>query len=159
MPNWCDNHVRIEGPVDKIYNMAKACKEENLLEYMVPVEGTKMDRINAWGTKWDISEPQIEHIVEDGVIDMYFMSAWGPPSEAFLTYMDNNEDVDIQWCYQEGGNCFLGVNGSDYEVPQDLESPRWEMEDIKKCDETFGIRDSIRAWEDDGHTGTDDDQI
>ena len=28
---------------------------------------------------------------------------------------------------------------------------------LKKCDDTFGIRDSIRAWEDDGHTGTDDD--
>ena len=59
---------------------------------------------------------QIEHVVEDGVIDMYFMSVDG---EAFLTYMDNNEDVDIQWCYYEGGNCFLGVNGSDYEVIQE----------------------------------------
>ena len=39
MPNWCDNHVRIEGPVDKIYNMVKACEDEELLEYMVPVEG------------------------------------------------------------------------------------------------------------------------
>ena len=74
MPNWCDNHVRIEGPVDKIYNMVKACEDEELLEYMVPVEGTKMDRINVWGTQWDISQPQIEHVVEDGVIDMYFMS-------------------------------------------------------------------------------------
>lgn len=158
MPNWCDNHVRIEGPVDKIYNMAKACKEENLLEYMVPVEGNNLDRTSAWGTKWDISEPQIEHIVEDGVIDMYFMSAWGPPSEAFYTYMDNNEDVDIEWCYYEGGNAFCGLNGEDYEVPYSLDSDDWDNNSvIKKCDDTFGIRDSIRAWEDDGHTGTDDD--
>ena len=32
MPNWCDNKVRIEGPVDKIYDMAKAVEEERLLE-------------------------------------------------------------------------------------------------------------------------------
>jgi len=24
MPNWCDNTVRIEGPVDKIYDLAVA---------------------------------------------------------------------------------------------------------------------------------------
>ena len=101
---------------------------------------------------------QIEHIVEDGVIDMYFMSAWGPPSEAFYTYMDNNEDVDIEWCYYEGGNAFCGLNGEDYEVPYSLDSDDWDNNSvIKKCDDTFGIRDSIRAWEDDGHTGTDDD--
>ena len=53
MPNWCDNHVRIEGPVDKIYNMAKACKEEQLLEYMVPVEGTvvMIESTEHWGTQ------------------------------------------------------------------------------------------------------------
>lgn len=150
MPNWCDNHVRIEGPVDKIYNMVKACEDEELLEYMVPVEGTNMDRVNAWGTKWDISEPSIHHIVEDGVIDLYFQTAWGPPSEAFMTYLDENEDIDIEWCYYEGGNAFLGVNGCDYELPDKLDSPIWENNiDIKKCDETFCIRENIREWEED----------
>ena len=38
MPNWCENYVRIDGPVEKVYNMAKAVEEERLLEYLVPVE-------------------------------------------------------------------------------------------------------------------------
>ena len=54
--------------MDKIYNMAKAVEEERLLEYLVPVEGTNLDRTSAWGTKWDISEPFMEHNIEDGVI-------------------------------------------------------------------------------------------
>ena len=33
MPNWCENQVRIEGPVEKIYNMAKAVEEERLLQH------------------------------------------------------------------------------------------------------------------------------
>ena len=39
MPNWCENQVRISGPVDKIYDMAKAMEREELLEHLVPVEG------------------------------------------------------------------------------------------------------------------------
>ena len=35
MPNWCENKVRIDGPVEKVYNMAKAVEEERLLEYSI----------------------------------------------------------------------------------------------------------------------------
>ena len=93
MPNWCENQVRINGPVDKIYDMAKAMEREELLEHLVPVEGNNLDRTSAWGTKWDISDVQMEHKVEDGVIEASFMTAWGPPDMAFVTYLGNNDDV------------------------------------------------------------------
>ena len=41
MSNWCDNHVRIEGPVDKIHNMVKVREDEELLEYMVPLKALR----------------------------------------------------------------------------------------------------------------------
>ena len=34
MPNWCENQVRINGPVDKIYDMAKAMEREELLQQL-----------------------------------------------------------------------------------------------------------------------------
>ena len=87
MPNWCENQVRINGPVDKIYNMAKAVEEE-LLEHLVPVEGTNLDRTDKWGTQMGYNpEPHMEHNIEDGVIEVSFMTAWGPPDACICTYL------------------------------------------------------------------------
>tara|TARA_X000001388_G_scaffold69316_1_gene57767 strand:+ start:89 stop:448 length:360 start_codon:yes stop_codon:yes gene_type:complete len=110
MPNWCDNKVRIQGPVDKIYAMAKAMEENRLLEFMVPLgEWDYHKAIDEWGTKWDISEANVTHNVEDGVIEGYFMTAWGPPDGAFATYVLENNDVTIQNYFYEPGNAFAGV--------------------------------------------------
>ena len=51
MPNWCENQVRINGPVDKVYDMAKAMEREELLQHLVPVEGNNFDRTDKWGTQ------------------------------------------------------------------------------------------------------------
>ena len=48
MPNWCENQVRINGPVDKIYDMAKAMEREEFLQHLVPVEGNNFDRTEKW---------------------------------------------------------------------------------------------------------------
>ena len=148
MPNWCDNKVRIEGPVDKIYDMAKAVEEERLLEYMVPVEGTNMDRTNAWGTKWDISEPHMEHNIEDGVIEASFMTAWGPPDGAFATYVLENDDVTIENYFYEPGNAFAGVDGESVELPMKSDDPVWEEDGLLQAvDNVFNIREGMIEWE------------
>lgn len=150
MPNWCENRVRIDGPVDKIYNMAKAIEEERLLEYMVPLKkdgGYGTSATEHWGTKWDICEPYMEHTVEDGVIEVSFMSAWSPPIEAFDTYLSQNEDVTIEHFYYEPGNAYTGVDGEMFEVP-DTKSDEWENNSLlQACDEVFGIREEMMQWE------------
>ena len=148
MPNWCDNKVRIEGPVDKIYDMAKAVEEERLLQYLVPVEQGYHTQIEAWGTKWDISEPYMEHNVEDGVIEASFMTAWGPPDTAFDTYLMNNDDVTIENYFYEPGNAFAGVDGESVELPMISDDPVWEEDGLLQAvDNVFNIREGMIEWE------------
>ena len=150
MPNWCENKVRIDGPVEKVYNMAKAIEEERLLEFLVPVEGTNLDRTNAWGTKWDITEPYMEHNIEDGVIECSFMTAWGPPDACFDTYLMKNDDVTIENYFYEPGNAFAGVDGESVELPAVSDSPLWEKDGLLLAvDNVFGIRESMAEWESD----------
>ena len=144
MPNWCENQVRISGPVDKIYDMAKAMEREELLEHLVPVEGNNLDRTSAWGTKWDISEPYMEHNVEDGVIEVSFMTAWGPPDACFGTYLMENDDVTIENYFYEPGNAFAGVDGESVELPGTSDSPEWESDGLLQAvDRVFCIRENI----------------
>ena len=148
MPNWCENQVRISGPVDKIYDMAKAMEREELLEHLVPVEGTNLDRTSAWGTKWDISEPYMEHNVEDGVIEVSFMTAWGPPDACFGTYLMENDDVTIENYFYEPGNAFAGVDGESVELPGTSDSPEWESDGLLQAvDRVFCIRENMAEWE------------
>ena len=148
MPNWCENQVRINGPVDKIYDMAKAMEREELLEHLVPVEGTNLDRTSAWGTKWDISEPFMEHNIEDGVIEVSFMTAWGPPDACFSTYLMENDDVTIENYFYEPGNAFAGVDGESVELPGTSDSPEWESDGLLQAvDRVFCIRENMAEWE------------
>ncbi len=151
MPNWCDNSVRIEGPVDKIYDMAKAMEENRLLEHMVPLSNgwDYHEAVDEWGTKWDISEASVTHNVEDGVIEGFFMSAWSPPTNAFETYSLNNPEVSIEHRYYEGGNDYCGRNGDERSGLPKYDDPLWDQDDVlKECDMEFGIRESMEQWDD-----------
>ena len=148
MPNWCENKVRIDGPVEKVYNMAKAVEEERLLEYLVPVEGTNLDRTSAWGTKWDISEPYMEHNVEDGVIEVSFMTAWGPPDACFGTYLMENDDVTIENYFYEPGMAFAGIDSEMVELPEKSDADEWEDDPmLKQIDDMFCIREHMIEYE------------
>ena len=148
MPNWCENQVRINGPVDKIYNMAKAVEEERLLEYLVPVEGTNLDRTSAWGTKWDITEPHMEHNIEDGVIEVSFMTAWGPPDACFCTYLMENDDVTIENYFYEPGMAFAGIDSEMVELPEKSDADEWEDDPmLKQIDDVFCIRENMIEYE------------
>jgi hypothetical protein len=133
MPNWCNNTITISGPKDKItklYNDAKA--ENGLLQAMVPMpkeledttspapkEGTPQPlvdgfdnwydwRVQNWGCKWDVDMDGLE-LSEDGTnISGWFDSPWGPPIEAYSTYLDKNEDCSVESHYEEGGMDFAG---------------------------------------------------
>ena len=148
MPNWCENQVRISGPVDKIYDMAKAMEREELLEHMVPVEGNNLDRTSAWGTKWDISDVHMEHKVEDGVIEASFMTAWGPPDMAFVTYLGNNDDVTIENYFYEPGMAFAGIDSEMVELPEKSDADEWEDDPmLKQIDDMFCIREHMIEYE------------
>ena len=71
-----------------------------------------------WGTKWDIDDQGLEFKDNnDGTaqISGWFESAWAPPINAYDTFMNNNEEIEVYANYEEGGMDFAGIydNGSD----------------------------------------------
>ena len=88
-------------------------------------------------------------LIEDGVIEGFFMSAWSPPTNAFETYSLNNPEVSIEHRYYEGGNDYCGRNGDERSGLPKHDDPLWDQDDVlKECDMEFGIRESMRQWED-----------
>lgn len=151
MPNWCDNTVRIEGPVDKIYDLAVAVEAERMLQYMVPLTDNEWSYEGAcenWGTKWDICEVAMQHEVSDGVIEATFQSAWSPPTEAFKTYLLDNPDVEIHHVYYEGGNDFCGVNGDDRSDLPLSTSDEWVDDPVlAEVEHVFNLREDLAYYE------------
>ena len=114
MPNWCANHITIEGPKEKVKDLYDvAMNGDGLLSAMCPIgKWDYHDALNSWGTKWDVSlhETNIEFIDSgsNGLIHGYFESAWSPPEQACLNYLDKNQDMHIELHYYEPAMDFCG---------------------------------------------------
>ena len=123
MPNWCMNNVTVTGPVEKIKALVDAIEKDKLLNHLVPMEENDPDwynkQINAWGTKWEVSDVQFD-VSEDGTeINMSFDSAWSPPVQAFNTWGEENPDCKFVLKYFEPGIGFAGVADWDGEYFDD----------------------------------------
>lgn len=158
MPNWCDNSIDITGPFDKISGLWNKIQEKKktdenygLLEAMVPIgEWDYGSAVNAWGTKWEVSTDDLELIDnEDGTaqISGFFQSAWGPPITAYETFVEENEDCDIDATYFEPGMDFAGIfrDGEDiwYDgISEEIKEPRENWTDwFIELDEQYGFAD------------------
>jgi hypothetical protein len=125
MPNWCNNSIEIEGPVEKIAALwAQAQSEGNaLLNALCPMPAELLEgeawyswRVAHWGTKWDIDMQGLEFVDNEqgrACITGWFDSAWSPPLDAFQTYALANEDVYLELKYFEPGMSFTGVWDSE----------------------------------------------
>jgi len=123
MPNWCMNQVTVIGPVEKIKALTDAIEKDGLLNHLVPMEENDPEwyhkQINAWGTKWEVSDVQFD-VSEDGTeITMSFDSAWSPPVHAFRTWGEENPDCVFKLKYFEPGIGFAGVADWDGEYFDD----------------------------------------
>lgn len=129
MPNWCSNWVSIRhDDPEKIKQMQAAVSEGNLFETFAPLKGgwDYTNAIEAWGTKWDAQGIDVQNVTQDGkAIDMFFDTAWGPPTGFYEKLTEQGFDVDAT--YHEPGMCFAGhytsENGDDsyeYDFSNDL---------------------------------------
>ena len=115
MPNWCENRVTISGPNSVIEDIKTVLASENagLLAHMVPEPKYEDDqawynwRIDNWGTKWEICDPYIQDY-SDTTVTVTFQTAWGPPTEAFRTWAEQQQDVEFELDYFEPGCAFVG---------------------------------------------------
>lgn len=153
MPNWCSNHIKIEGPKDKveaIWSKATDESEEGLLGALHPIgEWDYHKAIDQWGTKWDVNMTDANlEISEDGTtIEGYFESAWSPPLNAIMHYEMANPDVEIHCKYYEPANDFVGSNQyGDFSIS---DQPRsfWETDQAGvDLDGTFYVTEMLDEY-------------
>ena len=179
MPNWCANNFSLSGPkekIEEIYNQITSKDEsKGLLDALVSMpqeirdtfkEGSESQdwygwSIDNWGTKWEVDgeglELQLEGDSNEASINGYFDSAWGPPTQAYETFLANNEDCSIWASYEEPGMDFAGIY-DDGEikhldglmdivkeiVQDDLEKSDNEL--FNELDEEFDIVERNRDW-------------
>lgn len=164
MPNWCMNDVLISGPKEKIENFYYEVMESGgLLETMVPKGEWDYDTaVEAWGTKWDVDPENlvIEFDKDDAIISGTVDSAWGPPIEAFKTFLSDNPECVAEIRYHEGGMEFIGMftDGKDeyFEYnSNDLDSlkpiPKELIEHFnleEELQEQFDMAEENEVWED-----------
>jgi len=141
MPNWCSNQIRIEGPAEEINRiwdiLEDTDNDDGLLTALAPLEGgwEYHTAIDHWGTKWDIQDHSISKEVYEyngqkrGILEGYFESAWGPPSEALDKWLSKSEDYEGELLWYEPGNDFCGRN----------ENGNFEQFDLSSCTETFFV--------------------
>ena len=117
--------------------------------------------VNNWGTKWDINDDGLVfEDTEDGyaTISGWFESAWAPPIEAYNTYMENNEEIQILATYEEGGMDFAGIydNGDDdymeglsvvcERIVRGTETLEEQTELFQRLDEEFDLVENRREY-------------
>lgn len=156
MPNWCNNTVTIYGPKAKIKRLADAAAKGELLETMVPVGEWEYENcVNAWGTKWDISDEnglEYEEIADDRAsLSGWFDTAWGPPIQAYETFLNENTDCDIGAYYYEPGMAFCGYYSNGSEEHFDITGDSaWVAQNIPQAiNDEFGISENMEMWEND----------
>ena len=167
MPNWCDNYVEITAPKKTIDEIEAIVDEKNndkerehgLLNYLRPMPVEEKENwynwsVDNWGTKWDVTE-FYGSTREDNKISFSFMSAWGPPTEAYTYFLNNNKDVMVDAKYYEPGMDFAGIyNDGDEDsytlseaAPKGSKDEFWQTEDGKILDDTFSISDDMASYE------------
>lgn len=156
MPNWCENYIEISHDDPKmIQKFVKAFNKvevgntfrpqpENLFKGNLGQSEKKMceqqgipnwyDWNNKnWGTKWDFGcENQKEKWDGSNKLTVFFMTAWGPPTELF-EYMTSEHGFHICGEFLEPGMDFLGrwESGIDEIESRSVPSDRDELSEIK----------------------------
>jgi hypothetical protein len=150
MPNWCTNHLIIEGSDDKIQIIKDKLnenpntgifftligREPNVTKEEYDNGGWYGSNINYWGCKWDIGrETHIDFY--DDLIIMNFDTAWSPPIP-FCRTLSNMYDVSVRLEFSESGNFFAGY----YEIDEEGN----EVEESRDYYEGLFITDEEQFW-------------
>ena len=161
MPNWCSNHIRIEGPkaeIDRITDILADDTDNGLLTALAPLEGEwdYNSAINNWGTKWDITDHGLEQEEYEhngsvrGILEGYFESAWGPPSEAVEKWLHKSDEHEADLLWYEPANDFCGalLSGELYQYEcSALTDDFLTQDDVGEAlDEAFGIAEDRAMW-------------
>jgi hypothetical protein len=126
MPNWCENVLKVSGPLKEISRFKKkvrgrgpgAKKGEPVkplsFHSIIPRpesdEGTDLVSwsCNHWGTKWDACDVSLV-TANQTQLEYQFETAWSPPEEWVKTVGPKFPKLSFRLWYAEGGMSFGGV--------------------------------------------------
>ncbi|MCE5310696.1 MAG: hypothetical protein LLG20_23905 [Acidobacteriales bacterium] len=124
MPNWCSNHLDIDGPIAVVDHFLAVFAERGFAWHKPEPEGAESDpqydwhewRTRNWGTKWNVARDYWSVVSAETTGDckrvrISFMTAWSPP-DAWLRavaarYLDR--PVHFRLAFLEEGMGFSGV--------------------------------------------------
>jgi len=185
MPNWCQNQLTLRHKDSREVERAIAAFQRGkLLNEFVPCpqelqdESTgfanadvKADRVakygyeswydwsvQHWGTKWDVGgEDRGYAEFDEHTVVMDFDSAWAPPIAAMQAL--EQQGFEIKILYNEPGMAFCGwyvTGGINEEFNYTNLTAAETAEKLPdEIDDTFGIVEMLRDWEE--ATGDKDD--
>ena len=130
MPNWCNNQLTVTRATPELRAYLKNHGFSfGKINPLVEPEGSSEDpgviqlQIDAWGTKWDLDDPDqlrvADELLDTGIV--FFDTAWSPPLAALekLSAMFPNDSFSLTYC--EPGNHFAGTatfeGGTSHDVP------------------------------------------
>jgi len=160
MPNWCSN-VATFGHKDQaeLVRLAQAFVDKNPMQTFMPPPGGEWEYgwcVENWGTKWDIECNDALDNLSEGMLDLWFDSAWAPPIGFYKHLAELGFDVEA--FYYECGVNFCGkyCSESDEEIYIDITGDSaWVKENVPAdIDECFAISESMADWEEEETDGT-----
>jgi len=137
MPNWVYNSVTITATPERCEEIKKTLaqrddqgKEQALsFQNIVPRPADEPDWYNwniaNWDTKWDACEPHLDEN-GNGTLRYTFSTAWSPPMAVIEAFATKNDDVDIEYHYEEeqgwGGSLTISkgtlIEHEQYDIPE-----------------------------------------
>lgn len=142
MPNWCNNKATFTPVTDEAKQLLKEFteylqdlkdpNEARLFGWFCPMPESEKDNwyqwnIANWGTKWDVSVSIDNIYPQEGIMDFYEDTAWGPPVK-FYDFM-TEKGFKVEASYYEPGAGFVGTYSDGVD----------DSEDIPTGDEAFAI--------------------
>ena len=152
MPNWCENSFSVSHKdAEMMKKFVDGVNNGNLFETLVPLptkdgEWDYGTAIETWGTKWDVSDGNID-VGDDGLsASGFFNTAWGPGVEAYRKLTELGFELDV--VYFEPGMCFIGryTSEDDHEsMEYDFENENWR-DDIYDDEILERLESEYESW-------------
>ena len=156
MPNWVSNSIEVEGKLEhrqefveknKGFHFHDTMKDGEYKELSfhasVPVPKKHINSkkgdgwyhwcINKWGTKWDASEPCVDHSKHS--TSYGFETAWSPPTDWIEAVSKKFPHLmfKVTWVEEQLFGARFDIQGGDYFWQQDMTE--------EQCKEYMGIED------------------
>lgn len=154
MPNWCNNDLTISGSYKDITdfyennfvdnnNEYRETSKSLIFDYVAPKpkfddpkEQELFDGggwynwcIDNWGTKWNADTDYFKYDPDNGLIEVYFETAWSPPIEWLIKAQNKYPHLTFNMSYYEDGMSFRGKAQT---IDGVIDNQVWDMTDDDK---------------------------